>query len=571
MNATVGDLAGNVERIVDFANRAREGGADAVVTPELAVCGYPPEDLLLREDFLARCDEAVAEIAARVRGITVVVGHPRAERMKRYNSASVLRDGKVVCVYDKHNLPNYTVFDEERYFDRARKPCVFGLDGVQLGVNICEDVWGGEQADVAPFDKRRTNGDQDKLRANGQPAEDPQLGINICADMWDVDAPRRAAKAGAGVLLVLNASPYHLRKLEMRHYVMSERANETGLAIVYVNMVGGQDELVFDGASFVMNADGDVMQQLPAFEEALGIVGIHDGVPAQGPMHSPLGPEAEIYAALRLGVRDYVTKNGFPGVLVGLSGGIDSALTLAIAVDALGPERVRAIMMPSRYTAQMSREDARAQCESLGVRYSEIPIDPLFDAYRTALAAELGSGGADTTEENLQSRIRGTLLMAHSNRTGSIVLTTGNKSELGTGYATLYGDMAGGFGVLKDIDKMLVYTLARYRNSVSPVIPQRVLERPPSAELKADQRDEDSLPPYPILDAILEAYVEKDNSPAEIIARGYSRSDVERVVGMVRAAEYKRRQAPIGVRITSRAFGKDWRYPITNRFRHRFE
>jgi NAD+ synthetase len=335
-------------------------------------------------------------------------------------------------------------------------------------------------------------------------------------------------------------------------------------------MVGGQDELVFDGASFVMNSKGEVTQQLPAFEEALGVVEIADGEPAQGAMAPRLAPEAEIYGALTLGVRDYVIKNGFPGVLLGLSGGVDSALTLAIAVDALGAERVRAIMMPSQHTAAMSREDARAQSETLGVRYTEIAIAPIFDAYRSALSREFSGLPQDSAEENLQSRIRGTLLMALSNKTGAIVLTTGNKSEMGTGYATLYGDMAGGFGVLKDIDKMLVYALARYRNGIAPVIPQRVLERPPSAELKPDQTDQQSLPPYPILDAILEAYIEEDMAPADIVASGHARADVERVVGMVRMSEYKRRQAPIGVRITGRAFGKDWRYPITNRFRHRF-
>jgi len=549
MNATVGDLTGNVAKIVDFSERAKAAGADVVVTPELAVCGYPPEDLLLRDDFLARCNEAVSELANRVRGITLIVGHPRIEREKRYNSASVLRDGKILAVYDKHNLPNYTVFDEERYFERARRPCVFAWDGVRLGVNICEDVWASGSAESS---------------------EAAAVGINICADTWDATAPRRAAEAGARVLLVLNASPYHENKQDIREYVMRERVAETGLAIVYVNMVGGQDELVFDGASFVMNSKGEVTQQLPAFEEALGVVEIADGEPARGAMAPRLGPEAEIYGALTLGVRDYVAKNGFPGVLLGLSGGVDSALTLAIAVDALGAERVRAIMMPSHYTAAMSREDARAQSESLGVRYTEIAIAPIFDAYRSALSREFSGLPQDSTEENLQSRIRGTLLMALSNKTGAIVLTTGNKSEMGTGYATLYGDMAGGFGVLKDIDKMLVYALARYRNGIAPVIPQRVLERAPSAELKPDQTDQQSLPPYPILDAILEAYIEEDMAPADIVASGHARADVERVVGMVRMSEYKRRQAPIGVRITGRAFGKDRRVPIAQAWRPRF-
>jgi NAD+ synthetase len=550
MNAVVGDLEGNVARIADFAARAKASGAELMVTPELAICGYPPEDLLLRHDFMVRCAEAVTDLAARVRGITVVVGHPRLEHARRYNSASVLRDGHIACIYDKRNLPNYTVFDEERYFDTSLEPCVFTLDGVQLGVNICEDMWDAD------------------AEAHSQPSA--RVGINICADTWHADAPRCALDAGAQVLLVLNASPYHRYKQEMRYKVMRQRVNETGLAILYVNMVGGQDELVFDGASFVMNSEGEVTQQLPAFEETLGIVEVVEGEPVPASVAPSLEPEAEVYAALRLGVHDYVTKNDFPGVLVGLSGGIDSALTLAIAVDALGARKVRAIMMPSQYTADISREDAREEARALGVRLSEIPIGPIVDAYRSALSKEFEGLPEDVTEENIQSRVRGTLLMALSNKSGAIVLTTGNKSEMGTGYATLYGDMAGGFAVLKDIDKMLVYALARYRNRIAPVIPLRVLERPPSAELRPGQIDQDTLPPYPILDAILEAYVETDVSPADIVAHGHSQSDVERVVGLVRNSEYKRRQAPIGLRITSRGFGKDWRYPITNRFRHRY-
>ncbi|HEX6004331.1 MAG TPA: NAD+ synthase [Burkholderiales bacterium] len=553
LNATVGDLAGNVDRIARFAERARAAGASLMVTPELALCGYPPEDLLLRPDFLEACARALDDLVRRVRGIALVVGHPRAAGGKRYNAASFIRDGAIAGVYDKHNLPNYTVFDEARYFESGAVPCVFGVNGVQFGINICEDTWGTPATEREPG------------------AEEVAIGVNICADSWHAEAPRAAREAGAGVLLVLNASPYHLRKQQVRYDVMRQRIAETRMPLIYANLVGGQDELVFDGASFVLDRAGALTHQLPAFEEALGIVNLTDGEPQPGEQAEPLALEAEVYRALTLGVRDYVNKNGFPGVLLGLSGGIDSALTLAVAADALGPERVRAVMMPSQYTASISREDAQAEAQALGVRYTEIAIKPIFDAYRAALAAEFKGLPEDTTEENLQSRIRGTLLMALSNKSGAIVLTTGNKSEMGTGYATLYGDMAGGFGVLKDINKMLVYRLAHYRNSVSPVIPPRVIERAPSAELKPDQKDQDSLPPYAVLDAILEAYVENDMSPEAIIEQGYPKADVQRVVHLVRVSEYKRRQAPIGIRITSRGFGKDWRYPITNKYRHRFD
>ena len=555
MNVTVGDLAGNVARIADFARRARSQGADLMVTPELALCGYPPEDLLLRADFLEACQHAMDDLVARVRDLTLVVGQPRVADGKCYNSASVVQNGKIVSTYDKQRLPNYMVFDEERYFEPGTASCVCAVNGASFGANICEDAWGAEGETTA--------------RARGREPGD-RIGINICADSWNADAPRAAQMAGATVLLVLNASPYHVGKQRVRQDVMRERVAETGLSVVYVNLVGGQDELVFDGGSFALNREGAVTHQLPSFEEALGLITLTDGELRPGVIAAPLSTEAEVYRALQLGVRDYVDKNGFPGVLLGLSGGIDSALTLAVAADALGPGRVRAVMMPSHYTAAMSLEDARAEAGALKVRYTEIPIEPIFDAFLKTLAAEFKGLPEDATEENLQSRIRGTLLMALSNKTGSIVLTTGNKSEMGTGYATLYGDMAGGFGVLKDISKMMVYRLADYRNGVSKVIPQRVIERAPSAELRANQTDQDTLPPYAVLDAIMEAYVEGDLSPVEIMAQGYSAQDVERVVRMVRASEYKRRQAPIGIRITPRGFGKDWRFPITNKFRHRF-
>ena len=556
INATVGDLSGNVARIAEFAGRARQQGADLMVTPELALCGYPPEDLLLREDFLAACDQALADLATRAGGVTLVVGYPRAVDGKRYNSASVIRDGKVTGVYDKQRLPNYTVFDEERYFAPGGNPCVFGIDGVSFGVNICEDTWGAQGPVTA--------------RARGDRGDD-RVGINICADSWNATAPRAAREAGANVLLVLNASPYHMEKQRVRYDVMRERVAENGMALVYANLVGGQDELVFDGGSFVLNRAGVLTHQLPLFKEALGLVTLTDSDPQPGEISRPLTQDAEVYEALVTGVRDYIDKNGFRGALVGISGGIDSALTLAVAVDALGAARVRAVMMPSQYTASMSVEDALAEAQALNVRYTEIPIKPMFDAFLKSLSKEFKGLAVDTTEENLQSRIRGTLLMALSNKTGALVLTTGNKSEMGTGYATLYGDMAGGFAVLKDINKQLVYRLANYRNKISPVIPQRVIDRAPSAELRPNQTDQDSLPPYPVLDAIMEAYVEGDLSPREIVAHGYAVSDVERVVRLVRGSEYKRRQAPVGIRITPRGFGKDWRFPITNKFRHHFD
>jgi NAD+ synthase (glutamine-hydrolysing) len=528
INCVVGDLAGNVARILDFAQRARAGSADVLVTPELALCGYPPEDLLLRDDFYRSCDGALRELAARIAGVTVVVGHPHQVDRKRYNAASVIQDGRIIATYHKHTLPNYEVFDEERYFESDDKPCIFQIEGVKLGVNICEDT-------------------------------------------WDAAAPRAARAAGAQVLLVLNASPYHLRKQSTRYDVMRERVAENGMPLIYSNLVGGQDELVFDGASFALNSAGEVTHQLPLFKEAIGYVTIEKGEPLAGDVTPERAVEADVYDALCLGVHDYVTKNGFPGVLLGLSGGIDSALTAAIAADALGADKVHAVMMPSQYTAGMSREDACAEADALGVRYSEIAIKPMFDAFSAALSSQFKGLPADTTEENLQSRIRGTLLMALSNKSGAIVLTTGNKSEMGTGYATLYGDMAGGFAVLKDISKMLVYRLSNYRNSLSPVIPQRVITRAPSAELRADQTDQDSLPPYDVLDAIMEAYVEHNRSLGEIEADGYARKDIERVIQLLRISEYKRRQAPIGIRITPRGFGKDWRYPITNKYRHQFE
>lgn len=527
LDLVVGDLAGNARRILEAARAAQAAGARLLVTPELALSGYPPEDLLLRQGFCEACLDTLGGLAREISGITVVVGHPDLVDENRYNAASVLQDGRIVATYHKHKLPNHTVFDEVRYFTPGEAPCVFAVDGVNIG-------------------------------------------INICADIWETEPARRAREAGAQLLLVLNASPYHMNKQASREQVVAQRARENGLAVVYCNLVGGQDELVFDGASFVTDAAGRLTHRFGFFEETLGFVELEGAVPQTGEIVPEPPLEELVYRALCLGVKDYVEKNGFPGVELGLSGGIDSALTLAIAVDALGAQRVHAVMMPSQFTADMSLEDAREMAHTLKVRYSEIPIKPIYDTFLNSLADEFRDLPFDTTEENIQARIRGTLLMALSNKYGTIVLTTGNKSELAVGYATLYGDMAGGFAVLKDIPKTLVYRLAHYRNGLSPVIPQRVITRAPSAELRANQTDQDSLPPYDVLDGIMEAYVERDLCPEDIVALGYRREDVERVVTLIDRNEYKRRQAPVGVRVTPRGFGKDRRYPITNRYRPRF-
>lgn len=531
LNCTVGDLEGNSARILDACRRARDAGAVIVLTPELSLCGYPPEDLLLRDGFYRDCDEALVRLAAQVQGVVAIVGHPGRVDGRHHNAASVLQDGRIVATYHKQALPNDTVFDEKRYFDPGVTPCVFDVQGVRFGINICEDTWTSQ-------------------------------------------GPSSARAAGAQVLLVLNASPYHVRKQATRHDVMRERVAETGMALIYANMVGGQDELVFDGASFALNGAGKVVCQMPLFEEGLSYVSIEGGVPQMGGLVPEQLVEAEIYRALCLGVRDYIGKNGFPGVLLGLSGGVDSALTLAIACDALGADKVRAVMMPTQYTAGISLEDSRELVRNLGVRYDEIPIKPVFDGFLATLSKEFAGRPVDATEENLQARIRGTIMMALSNKFGSIVLTTGNKSEMAVGYATLYGDMAGGFAVIKDIVKGMVYRLCRYRNSIgdpaTPLIPERILTRAPSAELRPDQTDQDSLPSYDALDAIVEAYMENDASPTDIIAQGYRPEDVKRIVELIHRNEYKRRQAPIGIRITHRGFGKDWRYPITSRYRERY-
>lgn len=523
LNFTVGDLVANADRIIEAIGQARAAGADLLITPELALSGYPPEDLLLRPDFYRACAREVRRIVAASEGLHVILGYPAERGGAYYNTASVIRDGEVIATYHKHLLPNYEVFDEERYFEAGSAPCVFDFRGLAIGVNICADVW------------------------EPGPAE-------------------AARAAGAQVLLSLNASPFHVNKQQLRYAVLRDRIAETRLPILYCNMVGGQDELVFDGASFALDRDGALAYQAAAFEEGIDLVRFERGRWLTDRRVALKSAEADVYAALTTGVRDYLGKNRFPGAIIGLSGGIDSALTLAVAVDALGAERVRAVMMPSPYTAQMSLDDSREMVKRLGVRYDEIAIEPAMTVFADMLAPQFAGLPADTTEENLQSRIRGMILMALSNKTGAIVLTTGNKSEMATGYCTLYGDMAGGYAVIKDIFKTLVYRLCRWRNAKSEVIPERIITRPPSAELRPDQLDQDSLPPYEVLDEILRLYMEEDEPVAEILRRGYDRATVQKVIRLLRINEYKRRQAPVGVRVTHRGFGRDWRYPITNRF-----
>ncbi|MGC8731029.1 MAG: NAD+ synthase [Halothiobacillaceae bacterium] len=553
LNLLVGDVDGNVRKIIDWTSRAVEQfQADLIVFPELALTGYPPEDLLKRSDFMAACEAGLERLKRDLpRGIAVIVGLPEWEAGRRYNSALVLRDGGILARYRKQHLPNYGVFDELRYFTPGSEPCVFTLQG-----------------------------------GAGEPLS---FGLTICEDIWHPEPIAQAKAAGAQLVLNLNASPYQHDKPSLREQTLRARAAETGLPIVYVNLIGGQDELVFDGGSLVMDAEGCIIHRLPMFEEAFGCVEVGlSPLPLEGGEGEAPSPKAQrfairsidgltvarldetaaIYRALVLAIRDYAHKNGFKGALLGLSGGIDSALTLALAVDALGADQVEAVMMPSRYTADISQADAAAEAQALGVAYHVVPIEPSFTAFQQMLAPVLHGRPSGTTDENLQARSRGVVLMGLSNATGKLLLTTGNKSEMAVGYATLYGDMAGGFAPLKDVPKMLVFRLARYRNTLAPVIPERVITRPPSAELRPDQKDEDSLPPYPVLDAILEAYIERMEGIPEIVARGFDEALVARVIRMVDLAEYKRRQAPPGVKITSRAFGRERRFPITNGFRH---
>ena len=527
LNCTVGDFEGNSRKIIEAASRAAAAGADLLLTPELSLAGYPPEDLLLRRAFYAASDAALQILTTQLLqfpDLMAVVGHPLAREGHRFNAASLLQGGVIRGTYCKHDLPNYDVFDEQRYFTPDNRPLVFELNNTAFGVNICEDTWFSY-------------------------------------------TPECAKSAGAAVLLVLNGSPFHLGKQQQRVDTLRANVTRFRMPVVYSNLVGGQDELVFDGGSFVLDANGKLVASAPQFEESLMLVDFVNGVPQPATLAAEPKEEALAYAALVLGVRDYLGKNGFPGAIVGLSGGVDSALTLAIAVDALGPERVRAVMMPSQFTSPISLEDAQQMAQTLNVRYDVLPIKPAFDAYLSTLAREFRGLRWDTAEENLQARIRGTLLMALSNKYGSIVLTTGNKSETAVGYSTLYGDLAGGFAVIKDILKTLVYRLCDYRNSIAPVIPERILTRAPTAELKVNQTDQDSLPPYDVLDEIIDLYMQQGRSITEIVAADYDEAMVRKVVHMIRLSEYKRRQSPIGIRVTHRSFGRDWRYPITNRFR----
>jgi NAD+ synthase (glutamine-hydrolysing) len=547
LNFVVGDMPGNARKIIDAARTAYRQGARLVLSPELAICGYAAEDLLLRPAFIDACDDALKTVArelAGLKGLHVVVGHPEGGGIqsrsvsvtKRFNRASVLCEGQVIASYAKQELPNYQVFDERRYFTPGTEPCVFEVDGIKLGLLICEDAWFGRPA-------------------------------------------KKAREAGAQLLLVLNASPFHVGKGLEREVQMGQRVLECGLPLVYAHLVGGQDEVIFEGRSFALNAKAEVVARAPAFQECLQSITVQtspstEGLTISGTVVSGGGSwQEDLWHALVLGIRDYLGKNGFPSAILGLSGGIDSALVLALAVDALGADKIHAVMMPSPYTADISWIDSRDMVKRIGVRYDEIAIAPLFEGFKLALADQFEGLAEDTTEENIQARVRGTLLMAMSNKTGAIVLTTGNKSEMATGYCTLYGDMAGGFAVIKDVVKTQVFQLAEWRNQNDPYgtgknpIPERIITRPPSAELRADQKDQDSLPPYEVLDAIVQRYMENDEGIHALVADGFEMADVEKVTRLIKLNEYKRRQSPVGIRVTHRSFGKDWRYPITNRFR----
>lgn len=524
-NFLVGDIKGNAKRILHHTQIAKEKyNADLVIFPELALAGYPPEDLLFRPGFYRRCDLALDTLAKEITDTAIIVGYPKKIKEHAYNMAALIRKGKIEKTYAKFDLPNYEVFDEKRYFSPGTDPCVFTLKGIKMGLIICEDLW------------------------HPQPA-------------------KLSIKQGAELLISINASPFDRYKVRARESMLKQRVSEHHVPIIYGNIVGGQDEVVFDGGSMVIDAQGERVIQAAYYKEDMMVVEIEANKSLKiTPKKLPnrITEEENVYKTLLLGVHDYIHKNHFPGAIIGLSGGIDSALTLAIAADAIGADKVRAVMMPSRYTASMSLEDAKKQAKQLKVQYDIIEIEPMFKAFLHSLAPEFKDTVVDTTEENIQARIRGTLLMALSNKFGSIVLTTGNKSEFSVGYATLYGDMAGGFSVLKDIPKTWVYRLAEYRNTLSPAIPQRAITREPSAELAEGQIDEDNLPPYAILDDIIDRYVDKDEDPIHIVQAGLNQKTVARVIKLINQNEYKRRQAPIGIRVSHRAFGKDRRYPITS-------
>ena len=522
----VGDITGNTERILEYCERAKdESDADLIVFPELSISGYPPEDLLLHSGLKRRITEAMESIKLNVRGIAVLVGFPEYTQDHIFNSCVVYYNNKELIRYRKHALPNYSVFDEKRYFTSGDETAVFELHGTKIGINICEDIW------------------------YSQPACHAKL-------------------AGAELIVVINGSPYQKDGQNLRELTIKKRISEVKIPIIYLNLVGGQDELIFDGASFVMNVEGEVTYRAPAFEETIACIEFErikeNVIPISNSIESKLEEIESVYKALVKGTKDYILKHNFPGVVLGLSGGIDSALTLAIACDAIGNENVRAVMMPFKYTSTMSLEDAQLQSSILDIQYDILPIETLYDAANTLLVPIFGGADIDATEENIQSRARCILLMAISNKTGLMLLTTGNKSEMAVGYATLYGDMAGGFAPIKDCTKTMVKRLAEYRNSISQVIPQRVIDREPSAELRDNQQDSDSLPPYELLDPILEAFIEEDLSVMEIVKRGYDKILVTSILEMVKRNEYKRRQAPPGIRISNRAFGRDWRYPITS-------
>ena len=526
LDFVVGDISGNTELIIETSKKAkRQYNADLIVFPELSISGYPPEDLLLHSGFKKRILEASNKIQQEINGIDALVGYPEYQNGKIFNSCSVFSEKKEIVRYRKEALPNYSVFDEKRYFESDDNPVIFSVKGKKIGINICEDIW-QERAAI------------------------------------------RSKEAGAELIIVINGSPYEKNGQEKREKVVKRLTEVTGLPFVYLNMIGGQDELLFDGSSFVMDKNGEIVYRAKSFEESLDLIEFEindDGCsPLKSRVHKVLPQVESIYKALVRGTRDYIEKHKFPGVVLGLSGGIDSALTLAIACDAIGSDKVRAVMMPYIFTSDMSKNDAKAQASLLNVQYDILPISTLYNSTIELLRPIFMDAASDSTEENIQSRSRGIILMAISNKTGLMLLTTGNKSEMAVGYATLYGDMAGGFAPIKDCTKTMVKKLASYRNTISEVIPKRVIEREPSAELSENQKDSDTLPPYEILDPILEAFIEEDLSVEEIVDLGFDRTTVIRVLEMVKRNEYKRRQTPPGVRISNRAFGRDWRYPITS-------